>query len=74
MSQATASMKFNIPKTTIWRRLQRDAAKAEDVSENRKIINKKGQIKVKKNDSKTEDVNEPNFEVYCEVSILSYSN
>lgn len=36
MSQATASMTYHIPKTTIWRRLQQDGKKVERSSNAKK--------------------------------------
>lgn len=64
MSQAAASMAYDIPKTTIWRRLQQDGKKSE------RLINKKKQSRVAETTSSTED--KPKQEAtdftYCEVT------
>ncbi|XP_058800883.1 uncharacterized protein LOC131669773 isoform X2 [Phymastichus coffea] len=66
MSQATASITYKIPKTTIWRRLQRDAAKTENI-ETTKLLFRKGHYQLKKKeDNKSENLPDSNFEVYCD--------
>ncbi|KAI4487723.1 hypothetical protein M0802_011913 [Mischocyttarus mexicanus] len=64
MSQAAASMAYDIPKTTIWRRLQQDSKKSE------KLINKKKSQRSIETTSST--IDKPKQEAsdftYCEVA------
>lgn len=64
MSQAAASIAYDIPKTTIWRRLQQDNKKSE------RLVNKKKQQRTVETTSNTTDKTKqesPDF-TYCEVT------
>lgn len=69
MSQAAASMAYDIPKTTIWRRLQQDTKKSE------RLANKKKQQKtVEETSSMVDKPKEENSDfTYCEVIFIIYA-
>lgn len=72
MSQAIASVTYQIPKTTIWRHLQKENNKNND-SEKSKNERKKSENVVKLELSeKNESEDLQSLEVYCEVSIKSF--
>jgi ATP adenylyltransferase/5',5'''-P-1,P-4-tetraphosphate phosphorylase II len=67
MSQATASVTYQIPKTTIWRRLQKDIKK-EVVPIITKLHMKNESPQEKSPETiKAEELNEADFEAYCPV-------
>lgn len=70
MSQAIASVTYQIPKTTIWRHLQKETGKTND-SEKSKNEQKKAENDVKLDSSQKSDTEEElqNLEVYCGVSM-----
>lgn len=64
MSQAAASITYQIPKTTIWRRLQQDGKKKTEKSSN--VKKEKATIEKPQHDNEMETQEDSNFN-YCQV-------
>lgn len=64
MSQATASVTFQIPKTTIWRHLQKEISKN---NEDEKFKSPKKSESSKSDSIKNEDLQDRDYETYCGV-------
>lgn len=66
MSQAIASVTYQIPKTTIWRHLQKENVKNNDSEKSKNEQKKTENVKLEL--AKTDDEDLENLEVYCGVS------
>lgn len=68
MSQAVASVTYQIPKTTIWRRLQKEIGKSDSGTSVKKQ-QKRIICTTQKSDEivKSEELQETDFEAYCPV-------
>ena len=73
MSQGTAAATYHIPKTTIWRRLQKDNKQSDSDSSFKKSPKKSDSSDTKSVEIvKVEELNEGDFEAYCPVCFICF--